>query len=88
MPIFLLNVDPAKEEWMVGRIKEMAIENGAGIKGPSWVLSDSFTSFDQMGEVYRNQLIKLMEYRFIMRTVQFLSSANFHHCIRQVTSLM
>lgn len=64
MPIFLLNVEPAKEEWMVERIKQMAIENGAGIKGPSWVLSDSFTSFDQMGDVYRNQLIKLMEYRF------------------------
>ncbi|MFS0869779.1 response regulator transcription factor [Paenibacillus xylanilyticus] len=64
LPIFLLNVDPAKDDWMVGRIKQVALENEAGITGPSWVLSDSFTSFNQMGDVYRNHLIKLMEYRF------------------------
>lgn len=64
LPVCLLNVDSTKDEWMVQRIKQLATENEAGKHGPCWVLSDSFTSFEEMGNIYRNRLIKLMEYRF------------------------
>lgn len=63
-PVVLLNVEPAKDEWMVQRIKELANENKDGQDGTCWVLSDSFSSFEEMGNVYRTRLTKLMEYRF------------------------
>lgn len=63
-PVVLLNVEPAKDEWMVQRIKELANENKDGQGGLCWVLSDSFSSFEEMGNVYQTRLIKLMEYRF------------------------
>ncbi|KOY13405.1 response regulator transcription factor [Paenibacillus xylanivorans] len=63
-PVVLLNVEPSKDKWMVQRIKELASENKDGQDGPCWVLSDSFSSFEEMGDVYRTRLIKLMEYRF------------------------
>ncbi|PWW39705.1 MULTISPECIES: response regulator transcription factor [Paenibacillus] len=63
-PVVLLNVEPSKDEWMVQRIKELANENKDGQGGLCWVLSDSFSSFEEMGNVYRTRLIKLMEYRF------------------------
>lgn len=64
LPVMLLNVDPARDEWMLERIRQLASENVAGEGSPGWVLSESFTSFEQMGVVYREHLIKLIEYRF------------------------
>ncbi|KQY83058.1 hypothetical protein ASD24_12275 [Paenibacillus sp. Root52] len=64
LPVVLLNVDPVKDDWMVDRIKHLAVDHEAGEPGSSWALSDSFTSFEAMGEVYRNHLVKLREYRF------------------------
>ncbi|WKL01148.1 hypothetical protein Q0F98_30925 [Paenibacillus amylolyticus] len=64
LPVMLLNVDPARDQWMLERIRQLASENAAGEGSPGWVLSESFTSFEQMGVVYRERLVKLIEYRF------------------------
>ncbi|MGC5771394.1 response regulator transcription factor [Paenibacillus pabuli] len=63
-PVVLLNVEPSKDEWMLQRIKALASENREVQDGSCWVQSDRFSSFEEMGSVYRTQMIKLMEYRF------------------------
>ncbi|WP_342555413.1 response regulator transcription factor [Paenibacillus sp. FSL R7-0652] len=64
LPVMLLNVSPEQDENMVEQIRAWAGEVGAGQHGPVWVLSEKFNSFEKMGEVYRERLIKLMEFCF------------------------
>ncbi|MDP9698557.1 two-component system response regulator YesN [Paenibacillus intestini] len=64
LPVMLLNVKPEQDAGMVDQIKEWAEEAGTGQNAPVWVLSERFNLFEKMGEIYRDRLIKLMEFCF------------------------
>lgn len=64
MPVFILNTEVSLDENLVKQIRQLALCSGAGVHGPAWVLTDRFPSFQEMGAVYRERLLKLLEYRF------------------------
>lgn len=64
LSVILLNVEPEQDEEMVEKIKEWSSEVGAGQSSPVWVLSEQFSSIEKIGDIYRERLIKLMEFCF------------------------
>ncbi|PZT55956.1 response regulator transcription factor [Paenibacillus silvae] len=66
LPVLLLNVNPEQDEDMVEQVREWAKETGTGTGEDAsvWVLSEKFGSFEKMGEIYRERLVKLMEFSF------------------------
>ena len=60
----LLNVKPEQDESTVEAIRKWAEEAGAAQNHSVWVLSERFNSVEKMGNIYRERLLKLMEFCF------------------------
>ena len=65
--LFLLNVNPVRWDELVIELRHLISKLAHDVRETHFVISQSFTDFKSLGEIYNDNYLKLMRYGFFLK---------------------